>query len=182
MHGDLGTSYAFQRPVGDLHRRRRSRNSLKLALLAFIIVVPLEHPRRRVRGAATSAAPIDRIITVGGLSATAVPEFVSGIVLILIFGALAERGCRSRRTLAAGDAASRRRSTTCSCRRSRWCCVLFGYIARMARAGTVEALDSDYTRTAVAEGPAAPHRDLAPRAAQRAAAHHHRDRHPDSAT
>jgi peptide/nickel transport system permease protein len=29
---------------------------------------------------------------------------------------------------------------------------LFGYIARMARAGTVEALDSDYTRTAVLKG------------------------------
>src|SRR5581483_7671212 len=30
--------------------------------------------------------------------------------------------------------------------------VLFGYIARMARAGTIEALDADYTRTAVIKG------------------------------
>jgi peptide/nickel transport system permease protein len=30
--------------------------------------------------------------------------------------------------------------------------VLFGYIARMARAGTVVALDSDYVRTAVLKG------------------------------
>ena len=30
--------------------------------------------------------------------------------------------------------------------------VLFGYIARMARAGTVEALDSDYVRTATLKG------------------------------
>jgi peptide/nickel transport system permease protein len=30
--------------------------------------------------------------------------------------------------------------------------VLFGYLARMARAGTVEALDADYTRTAVLKG------------------------------
>ena len=30
--------------------------------------------------------------------------------------------------------------------------VLFGYIARMARAGTIEALDSDYVRTAVLKG------------------------------
>src|SRR5262249_7598377 len=30
--------------------------------------------------------------------------------------------------------------------------VLFGYIARMARAGTVEALDSDYARTATLKG------------------------------
>ena len=30
--------------------------------------------------------------------------------------------------------------------------VLFGYIARMARAGTIEALDADYTRTAFLKG------------------------------
>jgi peptide/nickel transport system permease protein len=30
--------------------------------------------------------------------------------------------------------------------------VLFGYIARMARAGTMEALDADYTRTAMLKG------------------------------
>ena len=30
--------------------------------------------------------------------------------------------------------------------------VLFGYIARMARAGTIESLDADYTRTAVIKG------------------------------
>ena len=30
--------------------------------------------------------------------------------------------------------------------------VLFGYIARMARSGMIEALDSDYTRTAVLKG------------------------------
>jgi peptide/nickel transport system permease protein len=30
--------------------------------------------------------------------------------------------------------------------------VLFGYIARMARVGTIEALNSDYTRTAILKG------------------------------
>src|SRR5207248_11596281 len=30
--------------------------------------------------------------------------------------------------------------------------VLFGYIARMARVGTIEALESDYARTAVLKG------------------------------
>jgi peptide/nickel transport system permease protein len=30
--------------------------------------------------------------------------------------------------------------------------VLFGYIARMARAGTIEALGADYTRTAILKG------------------------------
>ena len=30
--------------------------------------------------------------------------------------------------------------------------VLFGYIARMTRAGTIETLDSDFTRTAILKG------------------------------
>ena len=30
--------------------------------------------------------------------------------------------------------------------------ILFGYIARMARAGTIEALDAEYTRTAILKG------------------------------
>ena len=30
--------------------------------------------------------------------------------------------------------------------------VYFGYIARMTRAGTIQALDADYTRTAVMKG------------------------------
>ena len=30
--------------------------------------------------------------------------------------------------------------------------MLFGYISRMARAGTIEALEADYTRTAVLKG------------------------------
>jgi peptide/nickel transport system permease protein len=54
--------------------------------------------------------------------------------------------------------------------------VLFGYIARMARAGTVTALDSDYDADGDAEGPAAAHRRAPPRAAQRSLADHHRDR------
>ena len=30
--------------------------------------------------------------------------------------------------------------------------VLFGYVSRMVRAGTIEALDADYTRTAYLKG------------------------------
>ena len=40
LHGDLGTSFAFKQPVGDLITNALE-NSLKLAVLAFVIVVPL---------------------------------------------------------------------------------------------------------------------------------------------
>ena len=57
--------------------------------------------------------------------------------------------------------------------------ILFGYIARMARAGTIEALDAEYTRTAILKGLTCRKGDLAARAAQCAAADHQRHRHPD---
>ena len=60
-------------------------NSLKLAALAFIIVVPLGI-LGGVVAALTYGRGTDRIISVTGLSAATVPEFVSGIVVIVIFG------------------------------------------------------------------------------------------------
>src|SRR5579862_1376648 len=78
--GNFGTSYEYQAPVGS-YLGTALVNSLKLAAVAFIIVVPLG-----IFGGVVAALnfgkPIDRIISVFGLSATVIPEVVSGIVLI----------------------------------------------------------------------------------------------------
>ena len=57
--------------------------------------------------------------------------------------------------------------------------VLFGYVSRMARAGTVDALQSDYARTAVLKG--LPRRTVVWRHVLRNALlpDHHRRRRPD---
>ena len=82
--GDLGQSYAYHAPVAPF-LRIALLNSGKLALVAFLMVVPLG-----ILGGVLAALyldqSLDRTLTVVGLSATVVPEFVSGIVLILIFG------------------------------------------------------------------------------------------------
>ena len=91
----------------------------------------------------------DRILSVVGLSATVVPEFVSGIILILIFGVwLAGSRSRPRRRAMPGSSCS----SAPGLPSIPLVLVLFGYIARMARAGMIEALDADYTRTAVLKG------------------------------
>ena len=78
----------------------------------------------------------DRAITLTGLSLTIVPEFVSSIVLILVLRRCGSAGCRSRRH--GGRAAVRSCScSTCILPAMPLVIVLFGYIARMARAGTV---------------------------------------------
>jgi peptide/nickel transport system permease protein len=148
VQGDMGTSYVFSAPasgfIGDA-----LANSLKLAAFALVIVIPVS-----ILGGVIAALKVgrlvDRTITVAGLSLAVVPEFVTAIVLILVFGIWLEllpvtasapagvgffEGLKYLLLPALALTA-----------------VLFGYIARMARAGTVTSLDSDYARTAVLKG------------------------------
>jgi len=148
LHGNLGTSYAYQSAVEPFIRAALI-NSIKLAVLAFVIVVPLGI-FGGVIAALYAGRGTDRAISVTGASLTTVPEFVSGIVLIVIFGVELKW---LPVTASAGQGAS-------ALQQLRHLIlpaiplvfVLFGYIARMARAGTIDVLASDYTRTAILKG------------------------------
>ena len=84
--GDMGTSLAFRRPVSDVLGDALV-NSLKLAIIAFVIVVPLSI-FGGVYAALNEGSKRDRFISLGGLSATAVPDFVWAVLLILVFSLL----------------------------------------------------------------------------------------------
>jgi peptide/nickel transport system permease protein len=148
LHGDLGTSYQYRAPVSTFLFPALGR-SLKLAAVAFVIVVPLSI-LGGVLAALYRGRAIDRSISVTSLSLTSIPEFVSGIVLIVIF-AIGLKWLPVTATPPPG---------TSPLGQIHYLIlpaiplvfVLFGYIARMARAGTIEALDSDYVRTAVLKG------------------------------
>lgn len=146
--GDMGDSFAMRLPVAPFVWDALA-NSLRLALIALILVVPLG-----ILGGALAALfvgrPLDRIITVGGLSAAVVPEFISGIVLILIFGVWLKWLPLSATWPA--DAGLLVQVKHLILPAIPLVLVLFGYIARMTRAGMVEALDSDYMRTAMLKG------------------------------
>jgi peptide/nickel transport system permease protein len=148
VQGDLGTSYMYRAPVGDFLWPALA-NSAELALLALALVVPLS-----ILGGVVAAmnvdTPADRAITIGGLSAAIVPEFVSAIVLILIFGVWL--GWLPISASAPEGAGAFTRLYHLLMPAMTLVLVLFGYVARMARAGMVEALDADYTRTAVLKG------------------------------
>ncbi|HET6618373.1 MAG TPA: ABC transporter permease [Dongiaceae bacterium] len=146
--GDMGHSYAYRTPVAPL-LEIALLNSAKLALVAFLLVVPLG-----ILGGIVAALnfgrPIDRVLTIVGLSATIVPEFVSGIVLILIFGVwLKWLPISATWPNGAGPLTQIYYLLLPSIP---LVLVLFGYIARMARAGMIEAIDSDYARTAILKG------------------------------
>ena len=146
--GNLGTSYAQQAPIGPILGTALV-NSLKLAILAFIIVVPLG-----ILGGVVAALnvgkPRDRIISVAGLTATVIPEVVSGIVLILVFGIwlnVLPIQAATPPGASIGDQVYHLILPALPLT-----LILFGYISQMARAGTIEALNSDYARTATLKG------------------------------
>lgn len=148
FQGDLGESYAFRRPVDEMIGPALW-NSAKLAFLAFLLVVPLGI-LGGVIAALHEGRSVDRLISVGGLSASAIPEFVWAVVAILVFGIWLEvLPVTAQAPPGAGFLTQVEYLILPAL-----CLVfvLFGYLARMARAGTAEALDSDYTRTAVLKG------------------------------
>jgi peptide/nickel transport system permease protein len=148
LHGNLGNSYEYQSAVEPFIRAALI-NSVKLAVLAFVIVVPLG-----IFGGVIAALRVgrgtDRAISVTGLSLSTVPEFVSGIVLLVVFGV--ELKWLPVTASAGAGASAWNQFRHLILPAIPLVLVLFGYIARMARAGTIEVLNADYTRTAVLKG------------------------------
>jgi peptide/nickel transport system permease protein len=145
--GDLGESIR-NRPVSDALFDPMVA-SAKLALLAFAIVVPLSI-LGGVVAAMNEGSFRDRLISVGGLSATAIPEFVWAVFFIVIFAL--GLGLFPTTAQFPGGASVLTQLEYLLLPALCLVCVLFGYIARMARAGTIEALEADYTRTAILKG------------------------------
>jgi peptide/nickel transport system permease protein len=148
VHGDFGLSYTYQSAVEPFVRAALI-NSVKLAALAFVIVVPLGIIGG-VIAALYEGRTADRVISVTGLSLASVPEFVSGIVLIVVFGVTLKVLPVTASAGAGAGVFNQFRHLILPAIPLVF--VLFGYIARMARAGTIEALNSDYARTATLKG------------------------------
>ncbi|MGH3111948.1 MAG: ABC transporter permease [Gaiellaceae bacterium] len=148
FQGDLGDSHALNVPVSELIGNALG-NSAKLAVFAFVLVVPLA-----ILGGVVAALRrdtlADRVITIGGLSLSVVPEFVSGIMLILVFGLWLDVLPVSARAPAGSGFFTQLEYLLLPA--LTLVVLLFGYIARITRAGAIEALDADYTRTAVLKG------------------------------
>lgn len=148
LRGDLGTSLSKQVPAWDLLGPALS-NSFKLALVAFLICVPVSILGGIVAGL-RYGRPTDKGITIAGLSFAAMPEFVSGIFLILAFAIwLRWLPVTAQWEEGAGVLTQVKYLLLPALTLT---LVLFGYIARITRAGMIEALDSDYARTAYLKG------------------------------
>ena len=148
LHGDMGQSYAYRSPVAPFIGHALGK-SLTLAAITSVIVIPLSIGAG-ILAALKRGRWQDRLITLGGLSLTVVPEFVSGILLILVFGVWLRWLPISANTRAGTPLPEQLRHLILPA--LPLVLILFGYISRIARAGMVEALEADYTRTATLKG------------------------------
>ena len=84
VRGDFGKSYTSNESVNSILARALPK-SAELALLAFVLMIPLSFLGGLI-SALKAYGPADRVISIAGLSLTVVPEFVSALVAIVIFG------------------------------------------------------------------------------------------------
>lgn len=148
LRGDPGESLQTGRPVA-ITLLPRIRNTMILAGLAFVVVMPLALVFGILAGINEGKA-IDRFISITSLAATATPEFVTGIFLILIFGVWLQ--WFPAVTLFTSANAIFENPIMLVLPVMTLTAVELGYVARMTRASMVEVMDSPYIRTAIIKG------------------------------
>ena len=145
---DFGDSFVsgkevFPQVIGAVGR------SAKLAGLALLITIPISiaaglyAARRRDR-------PADRAIVLLGVTLSSIPEFVTGTILVVVVGVQLGWLPVLATAPATADVLTQIRFLLMPA--LAMAIVYFGYIARMTRAGTIEVLQADYTRTALMKG------------------------------
>jgi peptide/nickel transport system permease protein len=92
----------------------------------------------------------DRSVVTLGLASSSIPDFVSGVTLQYLIGV--KLGLLPVLALAPSGSGPVTQLRYLLLPALALVVVYFGYIARMTRAGTIQALDADYTRTAVMKG------------------------------
>lgn len=148
IRGDWGHSLALQVPIADLVLSRMI-NSFVLAILALIITVPLSIGLGLI-AALNQGRMTDRVISLVGLSGLAIPEFVTGVLLILLFS-LSLRVAPASAQIPTG-ASPLSVLPALILPALTLALTLFAYISRMTRASAAEVLASDYVRAAVLKG------------------------------
>lgn len=145
--GQWGYSPSYDASISSLIPGRLA-NSLALAGVALLITVPLSIALGTV-AALRQDRLVDRIISITGLSLMAIPEFVSGLVLLTIFGVWL-RWLPTIGLMGGGSPLTSPQYLILPA--VSLGIVFFGYIARMMRASTIAVLESAYVRTAMLKG------------------------------
>ncbi len=148
IHGDFGVSLSLRQPVAPLVLESL-RNSAALAGVSLALLIPLGIGAGIVAGLKAGSLT-DRAIVLSGVSLGIVPDFVSGLLLLIVFGLWLNWFPISG--VAPDGSGFWVSSYYLILPALPLVLNLLGYIARMTRSGVIEAVNADYTRSAVLKG------------------------------
>lgn len=148
VRGDFGRSYFSQYPVSDLIQQR-IESTVELALIALVLTIVLAAPVS-IASVRRPGGVVDRIVQVCCSVAMSTPQFLLGLVLILIFGIWLDLLPSRGSVPLAEDVGSNlvrmiMPATTLAL-------VSAPALVRFLRASLLEALASPYVRTAEGKG------------------------------
>jgi len=147
LRGDPGVSLRTGRPVAK-SLFVRLRNSLVLAAIAFVIVMPLALLLGVIAGLKEGSFQ-DRFLSIGGMMFSVVPEFVTGIFLILI---VAQWLKLVPGATVFGEKAPWTRPDMLVLPVLTLTLIELGYVLRITRASMAEVMRAPYIRTAFLKG------------------------------
>jgi peptide/nickel transport system permease protein len=149
LHGDFGTSLAQQRDVWDIVAPRLLNSA------ALVVVVAILSTIIGVAGGLLAARrpdrPFDTVVSTGALVASALPEFVVGVFVVLVFSVGAFHWFPAISALPPGTYIWQQPQKLVLPVLT-LLIVVTPYVFRMVRAATIEALASDYSEVATLKG------------------------------
>lgn len=148
VHGDWGTSISTGQDVRTV-TLERLRNSAMLALVAFIMYVPLGI-FLGVVAAWRRNSTTDHVLSAGSLAFIGLPEFVTAILLIAVFSRWL--GWLPSSSAIPPGTGFFEALPSLILPAMTVALASLAYVLRMTRAGTVEVLQTDYVRTARLKG------------------------------
>lgn len=148
VRGDFGDSYVQKQPISEILPRRIG-HSLVLALFALALGVPVAV----AAGVWAGVRPDrlwDRVVSTVGLVGISLPEFVTGVLLMLVLASTLHWLPPSSHIISGSTPLTRPEILVMPALTLTG--VLFGYIMRMTRANVMEVMQTPYVRTAVLKG------------------------------
>lgn len=148
LRGDPGVSFLTRRPVAET-LFPRLLNTLLLAAIAFVVVMPLALALGLLAGL-NEGRLTDRLLSIASLIATATPEFASGVFLILIFSSWL--GWLPGAVVVTSESSIWQNPQMLVLPIITLTLIELGYVLRITRSSMVEVMRTNYIRTATLKG------------------------------
>ena len=148
VQGDFGVSLYNKQPIAPLVGRRLQHSAI-LAVFAFLFAVPLAVMAGILAGMRPDTKA-DRLVSLVGLVGISLPEFVTGVLLILVLSSTLHLLPSTSIILPGTTPLSRPEILIMPILTIT--AVLFAYIMRMTRANVIMVMQTDYVRTTILKG------------------------------